>query len=279
MYQDKKSEIKNELYSIGEIAEVTGLSVSTIRFYSEKGLIVPSYIDESTGYRYFSSRHVWKLEIIKLYKQLGFSLDAILELQETKSLDVLEQILDKSEYSIKKQLEKCQETLENLNWLREQCDVFRRAKAEEGFVIRNIAERNVLYMGVKSELDLWDLVMLHQKKIRKELQSQKTIQRCYGYILKNTFLEEGELKIVGEYVDLNSYSPSARKELRILPGGKYLCLRKPYSDWNNKKVIQTVEDMVKTLKIKPDLMILEEVSLYLLSWEDTLYELQIRIPE
>ena len=153
------------------------------------------------------------------------------------------------------------------------------AKAEEGFVIRNIPERQVLYMGAKSELDLWDLVMLHQKKIRKELQLQKTIQRCYGYILKKTFLEQGELKIDGEYVNLSSYSSTASKELITLPGGKYLCLRKTYSDWNNGKVIQAVADMVKTLKIEPGLMILEEVSLYLLSWEDTLYELQILIPE
>ena len=79
MYYDKKQEMKNGLYSIGEISKVTGMAVSAIRYYSEKGLIVPSYIDESTGYRYFSSRHVWKLEVIELYKQLGFSLDSILK--------------------------------------------------------------------------------------------------------------------------------------------------------------------------------------------------------
>ena len=56
-------------------------------------------------------------------------------------------------------------------------------------------------------------------------------------------------------------------------------MRKTFVDWNQKEWIQKVLDSVKMLKIEPDIMILEEVSLYLLSLEDTIYELQIRIPE
>lgn len=279
MYQDEKNDIKNSLYSIGAMSEITGLSVTAIRYYCDKGLIVPSYIDESTGYRYFSSRHVWKLEIIKMYKQLGFSLNAILELQETKQLDVLEKIIDKSELNIQKKIEEYKETLVNLNWLKKQCDVFRQAKSEDGFSIRRIPERKVLYMAAKSDTDIWDLAMLHQKKITKELKMQKTIQRCYGYVLKNDFLQQGELKMEGEYINFGSYYSCKEEELKILPEGNYLCLRKPFFGWNQEEWIQEVLDKVEAMNIEPDIMILEEVSMYLLSLEDTIYELQIRIPE
>ena len=279
MYQDEKNDIKNSLYSIGAMSEITGLSVTAIRYYCDKGLIVPSYIDESTGYRYFSSRHVWKLEIIKMYKQLGFSLNAILELQETKQLDVLEKIIDKSELNIQKKIEEYKETLVNLNWLKKQCDVFRQAKSEDGFSIRRIPERKVLYMAAKSDTDIWDLAMLHQKKITKELKMQKTIQRCYGYVLKNDFLQQGELKMEGEYINFGSYYSCKEEELKILPEGNYLCLRKPFFGWNQEEWIQEVLDKVEAMNVEPDIMILEEVSMYLLSLEDTIYELQIRIPE
>ena len=102
-----------------------------------------------------------------MYKQLGFSLNAILELQETKQLDVLEKIIDKSELNIQKKIEEYKETLVNLNWLKKQCDVFRQAKSEDGFSIRRIPERKVLYMAAKSDTDIWDLAMLHKKKITK----------------------------------------------------------------------------------------------------------------
>lgn len=279
MYQDEKNEIKNGLYSIGAISEVTGLSVTAIRYYSEKGLIVPSYIDESTGYRYFSSRHIWKLEVIKMYKQLGFSLSDILELQETKKLGVLEQVIDKSQQSIWEKIEEYNDTLENLNWLKEQCDIYRQAKSKEGFTIRNIPERKVLFAAAKSDSDMWDLAMIHQKRINKELQMQKTIHRCYGYLLKNNFLHQGGLRIEGEYIKLDNYYSCSEDDLRILPTGNYLCLIKTFVEWNQEEWIRKVLEHIKLLKIEPDIMLLEEVSLYLLSMEDTVYELQIRIPE
>jgi DNA-binding transcriptional MerR regulator len=279
MYQDERNDIKNGLYSIGVISEVTGLSVTTIRYYCEKGLMVPSYIDESTGYRYFSSRHVLKLEIIKMYKQLGFSLNAILELQETKRLDVLEQVIDKSEQGIREKIEEYNETLANINWLKEQCNIYRQTKSEDGFITRNIPERKVLYMTAKSDSDIWDFEIPQQKKATKELEMHKTIKRSYGFILKNNFLQEGELKIEGGYINLGSYYSCREEELKILPEGNYLCLRKTFVEWNHKEWIQKVLDRVKMLKVEPDIVILEEVSLYLLSLEDTIYELQIRIPD
>ena len=279
MYQDEKNEIKYGLYSIGAISEVTGLSVTAIRYYSEKKLIVPSYIDESTGYRYFSSRHIWKLEVIKMYKQLGFSLSDIQELQETKQLRILEQIIEKSEQSIWEKIEEYNETLENLSWLKDQCSIYQQAKSESGFMIRNIPERRVLYAPSRSETDMWDLAMIHQKKITKELQMQKTIHRCYGYVLKNNFLQQGGLKIEGEYIKLDNYYSCREEELKILPAGNYLCLIKTFVEWNQEDWIQKMSEQIKMLKIEPDIMILEEVSLYLLSLEDTVYELQIRIPE
>ena len=54
---------------------------------------------------------------------------------------------------------------------------------------------------------------------------------------------------------------------------------KTFVEWNQEDWIQKMSEQIKMLKIEPDIMILEEVSLYLLSLEDTVYELQIRIPE
>jgi DNA-binding transcriptional MerR regulator len=291
MYSDDKNDMKKGLYSIGEISEATGLSVTTIRYYSDRGLIVPSYIDESTGYRYFSSRHVWKLEIIKMYRQLGFSLNEIIELQRTKQLNVLEQIIDENKQSVQEKIEEYNIMLTNLNWLRDQCNIFRQSKAEDGIMIRKIPQRKILYMDAKSKSDkldfamfhcdagIWDFKMLNQKKIAKELEKHKTIERCYGFKLNNDFFEQGKLKIEGEYIKLSTYYSYGEKELKILPEGNYLCLIKNFVDWTKEAWMQKIFDKVKMMKIKPDIILLEEVSLYLLSLEDTYFELQIRIPE
>ena len=40
-------------YTIGEVAEMMGVSVQTIRYYCKIGLIRPAYTNGETGYRYF----------------------------------------------------------------------------------------------------------------------------------------------------------------------------------------------------------------------------------
>ena len=43
---------------IKEFAELTGVSVRTLHYYDEIGLLKPSYVDEQNGYR-FSMKHLW----------------------------------------------------------------------------------------------------------------------------------------------------------------------------------------------------------------------------
>jgi len=64
-------------YSIGEFSQVTGLSVKTLRFYHEKGLLVPSSVDETTGYRFYSADKIEKARVIMRLRQMEFSLEDI----------------------------------------------------------------------------------------------------------------------------------------------------------------------------------------------------------
>jgi DNA-binding transcriptional MerR regulator/effector-binding domain-containing protein len=64
-------------YSIGEFSTVTGLSVKTLRFYHEKGILVPSSVDEATGYRFYDASKVEKARVIMRLRQMEFSLEDI----------------------------------------------------------------------------------------------------------------------------------------------------------------------------------------------------------
>ncbi|HWC58920.1 MAG TPA: MerR family transcriptional regulator [Verrucomicrobiae bacterium] len=64
-------------YSIGEFSQITGLSVKTLRFYHEKGILVPSSVDESTGYRFYDASKIEKARIIMRLRQMEFSIEDI----------------------------------------------------------------------------------------------------------------------------------------------------------------------------------------------------------
>jgi DNA-binding transcriptional MerR regulator len=67
------------LVQIGQVAERTGLSLRTIRFYEESGLVVPTSRSEG-GFRLYSSDDVARLEVVKRMKPLGFTVEEMREL-------------------------------------------------------------------------------------------------------------------------------------------------------------------------------------------------------
>lgn len=64
-------------YSIGEFSQVTGLSVKTLRFYHERGLLVPSSVDEATGYRFYDADKIEKARVIMRLRAMEFSIEDI----------------------------------------------------------------------------------------------------------------------------------------------------------------------------------------------------------
>ena len=65
--------------NIGKAAKLTGLTVKTVRYYSDIGIVKP-LIDNNTGYRSFSEPDLAKLQFISKARKFDFSLDECREL-------------------------------------------------------------------------------------------------------------------------------------------------------------------------------------------------------
>jgi DNA polymerase III subunit beta len=65
------------LFSISEFGRTTGLSVSALRFYDSVGLIAPAEVDESSGYRRYSSNQVEVAVLVRDLRRLEMPISAI----------------------------------------------------------------------------------------------------------------------------------------------------------------------------------------------------------
>lgn len=65
-----------ELLTVGKIAEATGLSKKSVRYYESEGLI-PKAERSAVGYRLYSKAVISRLRFIQKAKAIGFSLDDI----------------------------------------------------------------------------------------------------------------------------------------------------------------------------------------------------------
>ncbi len=65
----------NQVMTIGELAERTGLAVSAIRFYETKGLVTPAR--SKAGQRRYLRSDIRRLSFVQIAQQLGFSIEDI----------------------------------------------------------------------------------------------------------------------------------------------------------------------------------------------------------
>lgn len=70
------------MFSIKEIAEKIGVNPNTIRFYEKRGLLTPERSE--ANYRKYSNEDIARLEMIMLYRKMGFSIEDIKGLLEKK---------------------------------------------------------------------------------------------------------------------------------------------------------------------------------------------------
>lgn len=66
----------NHFYTAGEFAKKAGVTIRTIRFYDDKGLLKPSSLGEN-GYRLYTDDDFAKLQVILTLKYLSFTLEDI----------------------------------------------------------------------------------------------------------------------------------------------------------------------------------------------------------
>ena len=72
---------------IKEFAELTGVSVRTLHYYDEIGLLKPSEVDVQTGYRFYDENAFERMQEILFYRELDFSLKTIAEILSSPDYD------------------------------------------------------------------------------------------------------------------------------------------------------------------------------------------------
>lgn len=81
-----------ELLSIGRFARVSGLTVKALRHYDDIRLLRPTYVDDSTGYRYYALAQAREAEAIRRLRSLDVPLEEVAELLTADSATFRERL-------------------------------------------------------------------------------------------------------------------------------------------------------------------------------------------
>lgn len=72
---------------INEFAKLTGVSVRTLHYYDEIGLLKPAFTCEQNGYRFYDEVSLERMQEILFYREMDFSLKSICEIVSSPDYD------------------------------------------------------------------------------------------------------------------------------------------------------------------------------------------------
>lgn len=121
-------------YTTGEIARLAGVSVRTVQYYDQRGILAPSELSEG-GRRLYSEEDLKRLHIICFLRDAGFPISSISALfSEENPKSMISLLLEEQEEALQRELSECEKKLKIIEGLKKEL------KETESFSVESIAD-------------------------------------------------------------------------------------------------------------------------------------------
>ena len=125
---------KQDQYTTGEIAKLCGVSVRTVQYYDDRGILIPSALSEG-GRRLYSEEDLKRMRIICFLREVGLPINSIAALfAEDKPETIISLLLDEQEKTLREELAERQTKLELLEGIK------RELKEMDQFSVESIGD-------------------------------------------------------------------------------------------------------------------------------------------
>ncbi len=220
--------MKSELLSIGEMAKINNISVSTLRLYDEIGLIKPCYTDSESHYRYYNIRQNARLDMIQYMKALGMELKEIKEVLESGDTKLIESILIHRKKQVKEQMANLNLQLAAISRTIESLERYRKSPNIGTITIEYIPHRKIYSMPTTLNFYEYGIEVYENelKKLKNSLIKHNLPQIYYcnaGSTMKKESFLEGRLESDEIFVLVDDEFPQSESIKRI-ESGMYVCI-------------------------------------------------------
>lgn len=121
-------------YTTGEIAKLTGVSVRTVQYYDDRGILTPSELSEG-GRRLYTEDDLKRMRIICFLREVGLSINSIAALFAEKDPEsIISVLLEEQEDILREELAERQRRLDLLEGIK------RELREIENFSVESIGD-------------------------------------------------------------------------------------------------------------------------------------------
>lgn len=260
-----------KLFSIGEVSKIKEITIKALRYYHKMGILIPKYIDELSGYRYYSIDQFVYIDIIKGCRSLGTSIKELQEIFQECDTDKLLEFLEVKKYEAKENINKMNEIIENIDILKESINSSKEILKENEISIKFFESRYIVVLPCKEAGSLKELLYysdLEKLIIKKNVKI--SVQR--GIIYDVAHNGKLEVKYVFNGIE-ESENIKVDESIKVLPEGNYLTI--VYNKDNEKECMKKISKYLKEKNIKVDNIL--EFDLFNDIFDTNTYSCQIQI--
>ena len=238
--------MKQNLYSIGEVAKIKDITIKALRYYHDMGIIIPAYIDKETGYRYYAAEQFIHIDIVKGCRGLGTSIDEIKQVFKNENTEELMDLLKKKKSEAEETIKKMEKIIQDVNELSNIVYTSKKVLKNHEIYMEDFPERYIVRTPCKgvgeykeliyySELDKLikerDIKVLRDGGIIYDVDCQGNITSQYTF----KFVDKDQINLFP-------------KEIKILKQGQYLILN--YTKENEKQQMEKLKNHLEKNNLK-----------------------------
>jgi DNA-binding transcriptional MerR regulator len=204
-------------YQIGDFATISRLSIKTLRYYHEIGLLQPSRVDRFSGYRYFNEASLARVRSIQQLKALNFSLT---EIHEILSNGVAPEAIRKKMHD---KLCEVDQQIESFQEVRDRLQIYLEKAALPLLIPNPIYEVYLQQQLIASMRFIGEYQQLNEK-------IPVLLQSCSRFVCGPPFSLYYDPEPLAEGADIEICVPvcqpveDTRVHSRLLPGGRALTI-------------------------------------------------------
>lgn len=230
------------LFSIGEVAKMKDITIKALRYYHKMGILIPRYIDDVTGYRYYSIDQFIYIDIIKSCRELRTSIVELQEIFKDCDTDTLLKFLQLKRYEAEENINKMQEIIKTIDSLNMKVESSKDMLNNDEIAIKFFEQRYIIVAPCKEVGSLKELLYYSDlEKIIQDKEGKMSMERGIIY----DFSAEGNVE--PRYVFSRfqgDFNIEAEQNIKILPKGKYVTLTysKENEEERRRKMVKYVKE-------------------------------------
>lgn len=212
----------NNYFMISEFAKLRDININSLRYYEKLGLLKPAYIDEKTGYRYYSPEQVTVLNKIILCINLGIPLKEMTAYIDEDGNLQSQRLLERGKMEAQKRLQEMQNNLNFIEISLKTIEANKQYAGQKGKYVRQLEMRKIFTTDYFDGAFSFKDMILEVGKIYKVAQDNDLFPILpAGQIVE--IEEDGSVR-VRFFLEIMNHTKE-HPQIHTLPEGEYSCVQ------------------------------------------------------